>query len=383
VPSGMTVDLSAVEVVDNHCHPIDVNVATDVAGWRGYFTESADSGMQAHDVAYTALYRRLIGRLATFLGADHTEAAVLAAREALSTESWVSRLFDDAGIKALVVDGGYAPAGEVIDGAGMAKLSGCGHAELLRLEVAFEGLIAQHAGLDELIEAADDRLGDLRAAGFSGLKSIAGYRTGLDIERWDRDDTISALAEARHELTSTGRLRLAHKPLVDTLLHVALAQAARQEITIQFHVGYGDSDADLRRVSPLHLRVLFEDPAYRAVPIVMLHGCWPYYREASFLAALYPNAYLDLSYGIPYLGLAELRTVTAAALAAAPWTKLVYSSDGARVPELHWISAHDGRAVLGSALGDLVADGELAVGDAEEVGRMILAGTTSRLYGLA
>ena len=29
---------------------------------------------------------------------------------------------------------------------------------------------------------------------------------------------------------------------------VALAHAARQEITIQFHVGYGDSDADLRRV---------------------------------------------------------------------------------------------------------------------------------------
>jgi uncharacterized protein len=381
--SGTNVDLSAVAVVDNHCHPIDVTVATDVAGWRRYFTESADPGMQTHDVSYTALYRRLIRRLATLLETDASEAAVLAARNAVPVEQWIARLFDDASIEALVVDGGYAPSGEVFDGEAMAEMSGCGHAELLRLEVMFEGLIAEHADLDTLIEAADDRLGHLRAAGYRGLKSIAAYRTGLDIERWDRADAASALALARQQLASTGRLRLAHKPLVDSLLHVALAQAARQELTVQFHVGYGDSEADLRRASPLHLRALLEEPAYRGVPIVMLHGCWPYYREASFLAAIYPNAYLDLSFGIPYLGLGELRTVTTAALAAAPWTKLVYSSDGARIPELHWSSAHDGRAVLGSCLGDLVADGELAVSDAEEVGQMILAGTTSRLYGLA
>jgi uncharacterized protein len=383
VPAALPVDLSAVKVVDNHCHPIDVTVATDVAGWRGYFTESSDPGMRAHDAAQTALYRRLINRLARFAGTDATEASVLAARDAVGTAAWVRGLFADAGIAALVVDGGYAPAGEVIDGAGLAEMTGCGHAELLRLEVMFEGLIAEHDRYDTLLEAVDERLGDLRAAGYQGLKSIAGYRTGLDIERWDPADAAASLAVARHQLETSGRLRLAHKPLVDTLLHRALVQAARQEIPVQFHVGYGDSDVDLRSASPLHLRVLFEDPAYRNVPIVMLHGCWPYYREASFLAALYPNAYLDLSFGIPYLGLGELRTVTTAALAAAPWTKLVYSSDGARVPELHWLSAHDGRAVLGSCLADLVADGELDRSDAEGVGEMILAGTTSRLYGLA
>ncbi len=101
-------------------------------------------------------------------------------------------------------------------------------------------------------------------------------------------------------------------------------------------------------------------------------------------AAVYPNAYLDVSYGIPFLSIGELRAVTRAALGAAPWSKVMYSSDGSRVPELHWIGAKDGRSCLAQALGELVDDGELAGPDeAREVAARILSGTASHLYGVA
>jgi hypothetical protein len=164
---------------------------------------------------------------------------------------------------------------------------------------------------------------------------------------------------------------------------VAFAAAAEQELPVQFHVGYGDPDADLRKANPLELRAVLEEPAYRAMPVVLLHGCWPYFREGAYLASVYGNAHLDLSYAIPFLSTGEMVSMTRAALGTAPATKLMYSSDGARVPELHWLGARSGRAAIGTVLGELVADGDLDADEARQAGERILRGNACRLYGLA
>ncbi|HEV8045029.1 MAG TPA: hypothetical protein VGP38_07610, partial [Rubrobacter sp.] len=88
------------------------------------------------------------------------------------------------------------------------------------------------------------------------------------------------------------------------------------------------------------------------------------------------------SYGIPLLGYGEMLSLTRQALGVAPSSKLVYSSDGIGVPELHWMSAIDGRRVLGEVLGELVAHGELSIPEAEAVGEGVLRGNAIRLYGL-
>ena len=80
--------------------------------------------------------------------------------------------------------------------------------------------------------------------------------------------------------------------------------------------------------------------------------------------------------------LGENDSFTRAALGVAPTSKLMYSSDGTGVPELHWISALDGRRVLGEALGEMVAHGELSLSRAETVGEDILRTNARRLYGL-
>ena len=71
-----------------------------------------------------------------------------------------------------------------------------------------------------------------------------------------------------------------------------------------------------------------------------------------------------------------------AAVGTAPATKLMYSSDGGRVPELHWAGAHDGRRVLGAVLGELVSDGDLSLAEARQAGERILRGNARRVYGL-
>jgi uncharacterized protein len=378
----LTIDLTQVPVVDNHCHSIMRDQTfDDIAGWRQSFTESTDSGMARDHVASTGLYRRLILTLADFLGCEPEEEAVFAARTGREGREIIGVLLRTANIDTLLLDTGFPPPEEVFPVSELGKLGGCRTEPMLRLEILMESLLAEYDSLEDVKEALAAELDDVRGRDYVALKSIAAYRTGLDIREWPREEAEESLHEYRRA-AGAGHARLAHKPLLDTLLHVAFAQAARQEVPVQFHVGYGDADTDLLLGNPLYLRPVLQRPDYLGMPVVLLHECYPYTRQGSYLAAVYENVYLDLSYGIPLLGYGEMLSFTRQALGVAPSSKLMYSSDGIGVPELHWISAIDGRRVLGEALGEMVAHGELDLPEAEAVGESVLQGNATRLYGL-
>jgi predicted TIM-barrel fold metal-dependent hydrolase len=371
-----------VPVVDNHCHGILRSQDFDnLESWRRAFTESADPGMPRHHVATTAFYRRLTPALAGLFGCGPDEEAVLAARTQRNTTDLTGELLRSANVDTLLVDTGYPPPEEVLPGDELGKLGDCRTEPMLRLEILMESLLAEHGPLDEVKEALAAALDDVRGQGYVALKSIVAYRTGLAVREWTEEEAEASLREFRRA-SGEGPARLSHKPLLDTLLHVALAEAARQEVPVQFHTGYGDADTDLRLGNPLHLRAVLEKPEYRGMPVVLLHECYPYTREGGYLAAVYENVYLDLSYGIPLLGYGEMLSFTRQALGVAPTSKLMYSSDGIGVPELHWMSAVDGRRVIGQALEELVAHGELSISKAEATGEGVLRGNAIRLYRL-
>ena len=376
------IDLTDIPLVDNHCHGILRRQPKELMAWRERFTESGDPGMQRDHVTTTLLYRRLVREMATFFDCAPNEDAVLKARCGRDDDALIGDLLRAARIEALLIDQGYPPQEQVVPDAELGRLAGCRTFPMLRVEVLMQQLIVAHDTLDAVIEALRAALVDLRGQGYVALKSIAAYRTGLDIRTWPREEAQAAFGEARREAVEAGTLRLAHKPLLDTLLHVVFHEAARQDMPIQFHVGYGDTDADMLLANPLRLRAVLEERAYRSMPVVLLHECYPYTREGAYLAAVYENVYLDLSYGIPFLGYGEMATFTRAAFGVAPTSKLLYSSDGVGVPELHWMSALHGRRILGETLGEIVAQGDLSVTEAEAVGAAVLRDNATRLYQL-
>ena len=377
-----TIDFTQVPVIDNHCHGImQDQTFNNLAGWRQAFTESTDPGMARDHVASTAFYRRLIRTLADFLGCEPVEEAVFAARTGRDGRELTGTLFRAANVDTLLLDTGFPPPEEVLPVPELGDLGGCRSEPMLRLEILMERLLAEHDSLEEVKEALVAELDDVRGRGYVALKSIAAYRTGLDIREWSREEAEVAFQEYRLA-AGEGPARLVHKPLLDTLLHVAFVQAARQEVPVQFHVGYGDADTDLLLGNPLYLRPVLQRPDYRGMPVVLLHECYPYTRQGGYLAAVYQNVYLDLSYGIPLLGYGEMLSFTRQALGVAPSSKLMYSSDGIGVPELHWISAIDGRRVIGEALGELVSRGELDLAAAEAASEDVLRANATRMYRL-
>lgn len=377
------IDLSAVPVVDNHCHGMYAHQGPlDAVAWRRLFTESYGPETRGTYVASSVFYQRLLRDLAVFWHCEPAEDAVLAARARQDGDVLIRTLLRAAQVDALLIDQGYPPRDQLLPDAEVAALGNCRAAPMLRLETLMQELLARYETLADTVEALRAALADVRGQGYVALKSIAAYRTGLDIRVWARAEAEAGFAAARQEVAATGAVRLAHKPLLDTLLHVAFEAAARQEVPVQFHTGYGDTDADMLLANPLHLRGVLERPAYRGMPVVLLHESYPYTRQGAYLAAVYDNAYLDLSYAIPFLSYGEMVEFTRAALGVAPLAKLLYSSDAVGVPELIWSSAMTGRRVLGEALGELVSSGELDTTAAETFGAAILHDNATRLYQL-
>ena len=370
-------------MVDNHCHGIlRSQDFEDIVSWRWTFTESADPGMPREHVSTTAFYRRLIRTLSSYFDCEPDEEAVFTVRAGRDITELTGELLRSANVETLLIDTGYPPAEEVLPGDELGKLADCRTEPMLRLEILMERLLSEHGSLQEVREALAAALDDVRGQGYVALKSIAAYRTGLAVREWTEEEAEASLREFRQD-SQEGSARLAHKPLLDTLLHVAFAEAARQEVPVQFHCGYGDADTDLRLGNPLHLRAVLEKPDHRGMPVVLLHECYPYTREGGYLAAVYENVYLDLSYGIPLLGYGEMLAFTREALGVAPTSKLMYSSDGIGVPEIHWMSAIDGRRVLGQALEELVAHAEMSISGAEAAGESLLRGNAIHLYRLS
>ena len=119
------------------------------------------------------------------------------------------------------------------------------------------------------------------------------------------------------------------------LLRFGLHQALRLGKPLQFHVGFGDRDCDLHKANPLHLLDFLRQSG--DTPIVLLH-CYPYEREAGYLAQAFNNVYLDGGLSVNHLG-ARAPAFIARLLELAPFRKIVYSSDGFGPAELHYLGA--------------------------------------------
>jgi uncharacterized protein len=370
-------DLADLPALDHHAHNL---VRPEVAASHPYtwaFTEASDPEMVARHARHTLFFRRSLRDLAALLGCEPTEEAVVARRTALGLEALSEVCFHHANLETVLIDDGFLP-GEVLPLAWHEQFVPV--RRVLRLEALAEGLIREakdFADFEERFRAALDP----PPANVVALKSIAAYRTGLDVRPVDRPQA-KAHFDAVKAKAGDSPPRLADKSLIDYLLAEAFALAARQRLPIQFHTGFGDPDLDLRLASPLHLRPLLEEARYRAAPVVLLHASYPFAREAGYLASVYPQVYLDTGLAVPMLSVSGMRGALRMLLELAPASKLMYSSDAHLIPELYYLAAKWGRAVLGEVLDESVRDGDLTASEAEGVAGAVLRGTAREVYRL-
>jgi predicted TIM-barrel fold metal-dependent hydrolase len=192
----------------------------------------------------------------------------------------------------------------------------------------------------------------MRTAEAVGVKSIAAYRTGLDLRAERPSDAEVRAAAARWlagdpETPEGPPLRMADQTLQRFLIWCGVDL----RLPVQFHVGYGDSDVDLDRCNPLLLTPLLRAIQPTGVPVMLLHN-YPYHREAGYLAQVFPHVYVDAGLATHNLG-ARAPALLAEALELAPFGKFLYSSDAFGLPELYYLGA----ALFRRALSELFQAG--------------------------
>ena len=370
-------DLRHIPLVDNHCHGLFADGSDlDAAAYRHRFSECSGDPFPPDHTTTAAHYLWALRQIAGALGCEADEHAVIEARRA-RTQGELDRLFlGTANIDWLLVDDGYPAPDQVSDRDELAARSGIRIGWLERAETVAVRLAGETRRFEEWDEALAAHLGSARRRGVCGLKSVAAYRSGLMIAEPDRDDVRAA----HGRMAQMAVPRVQEKPLVDHVVGRVMEAARAQELPVQFHTGYGDADADLRLADPLHLAPLMR--RFPEVAVVMLHGAYPWTRSLAVLAATYANAYVDVSYAIPFLSAHEQRAITHQALGAAPASRILYSSDAVGIPEQHWLGAVRGRRALGAALGEMVDAGDLSGSDAERLATLIMHGNARRIYGL-
>ena len=199
------------------------------------------------------------------------------------------------------------------------------------------------------------------------------YRTGFDID-WTRPADADVVDRARALAARPGSARIDDPVLISFGVH----EAAAHGLPIQVHVGFGDRDLDLHRCDPLLLLPLLR--AMPPVPVLLLH-CYPFHRQAGYLAQAFDHVNFDVGLSINYLGTRSSGLV-AEALEVAPFAKQLYSSDAFGPPELHVLGSVLWRRAMGVVLGDWIRSGDCAEADAIRIVDMIGAANAQRVYGI-
>ena len=372
-------DLTSIPILDHHCHALlRQETPLTAVKFQRFFTESSDPIMHANHVPNTLLYRWATKELASFLDCAPTAEAVLAARAMQPPVALAQHLFHDANIAMLLLDYGFSSITSY-SYQELRSVLPCRVEPILRLETLAQELIVQHETFAQMVDAYVATVENARATGHVALKSIAAYRTGLNIQPTARADAAALFPTLKERAHRKGTVRLAHKPLNDYLLLLALDIAETQALPVQFHTGFGDNDLDMLLANPFHMRYLFECGKYNNVQFVLLHAAYPYVRELGYLAAIYPNVWFDMGLAIPHLT-AEIPTLWRQVLALTPMSKVLFSTDAHSIPEIFWLAARWGRRGLATVLTELIDLGALTQEEAMTAAAQILSDNATSLY---
>lgn len=366
--STLAEHIENVSLVDHHVHGCWLD-APDRARFENGLNEANVEPLADFDSAFdTQLGFAVRAHCAPLLGLPrHADADAYWNRRSQHSEGALAKLFlSHAKVSDWLVDTGFASG--VADLDAFADLSdGYAH-EIVRLES-----IAEQA-----IQTADDyatafaRILDERAETAIATKSILAYRGGFDGDL--SEPTPAEVAEAAHRWRDSGDSRLTDR----VLLRFGLYQGLRLGKPLQFHVGFGDRDCDLHSTNPLYLLDFLRNSGDTA--IMLLH-CYPYEREAGYLAQAFNNVYLDGGLAINYLG-ARSAAFIGRLLEMAPFRKILYSSDGVGPAELHYLGSRLWRNGIRDVLHGFIAAREWSDADAIRVVDLIAHGNAHRVYGL-
>jgi len=230
---------------------------------------------------------------------------------------------------------------------------------------------------DDYLDLVSATLEDFVKQGVVALKLNYAYWRDIAIDVVSKED-----AKDVYDKKDTSPAR--YKALQDYIMRHMIAKAAALDLPIQVHTGSFGIPQPIEKGNPCRFDPFLFLPDIMPAKVILLHGGYPFCREAGFMAGRAghaPNLYLDISL-IPFAVFSSPQGIVGILrkwLQAGLAPKMLYGSD-APTPFLIMMAAVCMREALYLALKGMVADGFIDEGQALTMARMILRENAKNLY---
>jgi hypothetical protein len=255
--------------------------------------------------------------------------------------------------------------------------------KLLRREMGQQHLQSLPPSLDGYLAFITQVIEANQKQGGVGIKFEIAYFRSLHFD--DPSQHTAAEVYARYHAGGVPSAA-EYKDFQDFVFRYLLREAARLRLPVQIHTSVGGGNYfSLQDGNAMGLENILRDPRYEGVKFVLLHGGFPYEREAIWLAAM-KNVYLDSSLMGLFLYPAALKDSLRQWLELFP-EKVVFGSDtfplGGTIgaEENYWLATQSAREALAGALAEMIACGEIDEKRALEFAHAYLHDTAAKVYG--
>jgi predicted TIM-barrel fold metal-dependent hydrolase len=230
---------------------------------------------------------------------------------------------------------------------------------------------------DEYLAFVSDALRALADRGVAALKMNTAYWRELRVDIAEKDE-----AEDVWNKKDTRPAR--YKRLQDYIMRRLVAEAAILDLPVHIHTGPLGITRPIEEANPAKLDPFLWLHDIRPAKIVLLHGGYPYCREAGFMAGRTgdaPHCYLDFSMMTFFLPGSpdSIKDIMKRWIVDGLAEKLLYGSDGNNVLGA-WMSAKGARRLLTAVLDELIAEGFLDEAQAVHIATRILRENAKKLY---
>jgi len=245
------------------------------------------------------------------------------------------------------------------------------------------GLTAWPASLGEYLAFVSRTLDDHKRRGAVAMKFEVAYFRSFVF-----DDPTREQASAIYDRYRAGGVPSAaeYKTFQDFVFRFLVTEGGRLHLPVHIHSSAGAGDYfSVSDVNVLNLETVLRDPRYLSTTFVLIHGGYPFYREAILLASM-KNVYLDSSGTDSFFLFPDaFKDVLRTWLTQYP-DKITFGSDAFPLDEyigaerIYWFAVHNARTALAAAVAEMIAAREISESKALSFARAYLHDTAASLY---
>ena len=384
-------NFSDLPFIDHHCHPYDLQktilepefLAREFFHGMGDIPDlnapkarmwGATDELRYH-FPYMGVVQTMICLLSKVFNCPPELDAVARERNRHTSESfaaYVQLLYKDAGIVGTVLDAGLPINDPLLDLHPGKKL------RLFQFEPPLQQLLKKTTSYQELIKGFQKTLEQsIKQDGFVGVKVHLAEQVGFGVLPVWEDEAVSVFAQAKAGDAGS------YKKLYTAVFTATLLQCQDLDVPVHLHSGFtgGMWKGPIHDSDPFLLGPFLKHTEFLKTKLVLLHGGYPWTKQAGQMAHGFPHVWVDMGQMTPW---SSLRIVECYrdVMAWAPLSKIVVGSGGHGTPEIAWLAAKTAKIALAEVLEDGVRLNLISKRDAETAANMILHDNAARLYGL-